>query len=122
MIVSANIDGLEALKKRLDTLKSLPGLDGVLRGAAQDVRAQARENLTEFDGSGADTAAIGKALNISPSPRETEYRIAVNHPDGVELETGSRRRPEARWLGAALVDGRRKILERVRNYLRIVIR
>ena len=118
MIASVRIRGLARLTNRLNALKNCAGLNAVLREAAENVLAGAKANLSKIDADGANTRSVATSLRIQPATDSTGYTVETFLADGAELEFGTQKQFETRWLGSALHAQREKIREMIRTYLR----
>lgn len=121
MIVSANVEGLKAVTERFNALKSLSGLDGVLRQGAEAVMIEAKDNLSALADKEINVAAIEKTLTVSRAQNGDGYQISVAHSDAIDLEIGARKRHEARWLGAAILAQSKHVRGLIQTYLRRIV-
>jgi len=108
--------GLRGLAQSLDRTEAL---ERALRSSAEEVRAEAIDEL-ERDG-GAGTEALADSLEVERS-RPVAYRVVSKAPLAWFREFGALRRAQRPWLRPALDRARPRILMRLSQALRRAFR
>jgi hypothetical protein len=109
------IDGLESLHRRFDSVAELRDAGVALRAEAEAIAAAAKASLEEREGSG-ELARSVEIIDAS-EPHRPRYAIGTPHPAGWYLEQGTLRMPGRPWLGPAFRAGLPGINHAIRKIL-----
>lgn len=99
MKAPVRVSGLDDLDRRMARLAELTGLEGALRGAAEDVRAEARRTLAGYPSK--DRSAVAASLEITQTAA-TEIAVGTPLAAGPELEFGTRGSAPMPFMSSAL--------------------
>jgi hypothetical protein len=100
----AEIEGLESLRRRFDSVAEMRDAGVALRAEAEAIAAAGRATLESSGGKG-ELAASVEIVDVS-EPNRPRYAIGTaNPPAGWHLEHGTTRTRGRPWLGPAFRAG-----------------
>ena len=100
MKLSAKVEGLDRLERRLSERALRAAPDALLRAAAEALRREAIERLAEA--SGRTEAEAARFVRVEPAADGAGYSVIADAPDAWALEFGARARAATTWFTSAL--------------------